>query len=56
MIVNIKTLELNETNYNELINLYNYFGFNAIGKRKRSTLKEKITKHCLTCLIFLFLN
>jgi glucosamine-phosphate N-acetyltransferase len=28
MIVNIKTLELNETNYNEIINLYNYFGFN----------------------------
>ena len=28
MIVNIKTLELNETNYNEIINLYNYFSIN----------------------------
>jgi glucosamine-phosphate N-acetyltransferase len=28
MIVDIKTIELNETNYNEIINLYNYFGFN----------------------------
>ena len=36
--------------------LNNYFGFNAIGKRKRSTLKEKITKHCLTCLYFSFLK
>ena len=28
MIVDIKTLELNETNYNEIINLYNYFSIN----------------------------
>jgi len=48
MIVNIKTLELNETNYNEIINLYNYFGFNdkkILDFKNLKSLIERLPKN-----------
>ena len=48
MIVNIKTLELNETNYNEINNLYNYFGFNdkrILDFKNLKSLIERLPKN-----------
>ena len=48
MIVNIKTLELNETNYNEIINLYNYFGINdkkILDFKNLKSLIERLPKN-----------
>tara|TARA_B100001093_G_scaffold24946_1_gene22009 strand:+ start:2669 stop:3103 length:435 start_codon:yes stop_codon:yes gene_type:complete len=48
MIVDIKTIELNETNYNEIINLYNYFGFNdkkILDLKNFKSLIERLPKN-----------
>ena len=55
MIVDIKTLELNETNYNEIINLYN--NFNKINKKilDFKNLKSLIERLPKNHNIFLYL-
>tara|TARA_Y100000022_G_C13258951_1_gene381461 strand:- start:253 stop:687 length:435 start_codon:yes stop_codon:yes gene_type:complete len=48
MIVDIKTIEINETNYNEIINLYNYFGFNdkkILDFKNFKSLIERLSKN-----------
>ena len=56
MIVDIKTLELNETNYNEIINLYNYFSINDKTILDLKNLKSLIERLPQNHNIFLYLE
>ena len=56
MIVDIKTLELNETNYNEIINLYNYFSINDKTILDLKNLKSLIERLPKNHNIFLYLE
>ena len=56
MIVDIKTLELNETNYNEIINLYNYFSINDKTILDLKNLKSLIERLPQNHNIYFYLN